>query len=61
MKGRDFLVALDLDSGVAKWSQPFDFSACHHMIYMAYSGGKLLVTGTDKEKVFAGIQTIPLS
>ena len=46
------LVALDLSSGRPLWSKEFDFSQCQFMLYMAHSGDKLVVTGSDKDKVF---------
>lgn len=46
------LVALDLKTGEVRWEKPFDFSQCQFMTYVCHSAGKLIVTGTDKEKVF---------
>ncbi|MCA9103615.1 MAG: PQQ-binding-like beta-propeller repeat protein, partial [Planctomycetales bacterium] len=47
-----YLVGLDLAIGEQRWEQPVDLSECQYMTYMAYALGRLLVTGTDKEKVF---------
>ncbi|MDC0935458.1 PQQ-binding-like beta-propeller repeat protein [Pirellulales bacterium] len=47
-----YLVALDLASGQIRWAKPYDFSQCQYMTYLCHSRGKIVVTGTDKNKVF---------
>jgi outer membrane protein assembly factor BamB len=47
-----YLVALDLSIGERRWDMKVDLSECQYMTYMAYAADRLLVTGTDKEKVF---------
>ncbi len=46
------LVCLDLDSGQVKWQRAHDFSKCEFMVYMSYGNDTLVVTGTDRDKVF---------
>lgn len=40
------LVALDLNTGQAKWRKAHDFSAIEHLIYLSYAGGKVVVVGS---------------
>lgn len=47
-----FLVALDLASGNVIWEQPFDFSQCQYMTYMVLRGNRLVVLGSDKNRIF---------
>ncbi len=49
---RQHLVALDLRSGRELWSKPQDFSKCEFMTYLVYSRNTLVVTGTDRDKVY---------
>lgn len=46
------LVALDLRSGNLLWDKPHDFSQCEFMTYLVYSRNTLVVTGTDRNKVY---------
>lgn len=46
------LVALDLASGEVYWEEPYDFSRCQYMTYLVVSGGTLVVTGSDEEKIY---------
>ncbi len=50
--GDTHLVALDLRSGRPLWSKAHDFSPCQFMTYLVYSRNTVVVTGTDKDKVF---------
>ena len=46
------LVALDVVTGEKLWERPFDFSRCEYMTYLCHADGKLLITGTDRDKVY---------
>ena len=46
------LVALDLRSGSVLWTKPQDFSKCEFMTYLVYSRNTVVVTGTDRDKVY---------
>ena len=46
------LVCLDLNSGQTKWERAHDFSKCEFMVYMSYGNDTLMVTGTDRNKIF---------
>lgn len=46
------VTALDLNSGSTLWEKDHDFSELQFMTYMTYSEGALVVTGTNKDKVF---------
>ncbi len=46
------LVCLDLNSGQTRWERAHDFSKCEFMVYMSYGNDTLMVTGTDRDKVF---------
>jgi outer membrane protein assembly factor BamB len=46
------LVALDLRSGAVLWEKPQDFSKCEFMTYLVYSRNTVVVTGTDRDKVY---------
>lgn len=46
------LVALDLRSGRQLWTRAQDFTACQYMTYLVYSRNTVVVTGTDRDKVY---------
>ena len=46
------LVALDLHSGELLWERAFDFGSTQFMTYLVSSNGTIVVTGTDKNKVY---------
>lgn len=46
------LVALDRETGQVVWEKPYDFSKCKHVTYLTFGNGKLLVTGSDRDRKF---------
>ena len=47
-----YLVAVELSTGKVRWQRPIDLSQCQYMTYLCYAEGKLVLTGTDKDRVF---------
>lgn len=47
-----FIVALDVRTGKKLWEKGHDFSQCQFMTYLVYSSQTVVVTGTDRNKVF---------
>lgn len=46
------VTAIDLNSGSTLWEEKHDFSELQYMTYMTYSSGSVVVTGTNKDKVY---------
>ena len=44
------LVCLEIATGKQAWEVPFDFSKCHHMLYLTLGADTVIATGSDRGK-----------